>query len=115
LGEGVVSLARGFTYAGAKSTINTLWSIDDASSAQLMEAFYAHLKAGLPKDEALYLAKKEFITDHPNASAHPFFWAAYIPIGDMQPLDFSGGRWWWFLGVAILGIAGWIFWKKKRM
>ncbi len=78
-----------------------------------METFYTHLKAGLPKDEALYKAKKAFLQDHAHAAAHPFFWAAYIPIGDMQPLDFSGGRWWYFLGVAIFGNYRMFFWKKR--
>ncbi len=42
-GEGIVSLARGFSYAGAKSIVMTLWSVDDAQTRQLMEYFYGNI------------------------------------------------------------------------
>jgi CHAT domain-containing protein/Tfp pilus assembly protein PilF len=39
-GEGVLGLRRGFAEAGAQNLLLTLWTVDDAETADLMEAFY---------------------------------------------------------------------------
>ena len=85
-GEGIISLARGFSYAGAKSIITTLWSINDAKTKEIMESFYHYIKKGKAKDTALRKAKLEFIQKNGRA-AHPFYWAAFVPIGDMTAID----------------------------
>ncbi|MCC6726645.1 MAG: CHAT domain-containing protein, partial [Saprospiraceae bacterium] len=82
-GEGIISLARAFAYAGAKSIVTTLWSVGDRHSKDLMLAFYKKLKKGLPKDGALRQAKLEFIVKNKGQIAHPFHWAGFIGIGDM--------------------------------
>ena len=89
-GEGVVSVSRGFSYAGAKSTVTTLWNIyDHPSTVQFMESFYQKLKTGMPKDEALRAVKLETLANPTTVS--PYFWAAFIPTGDMTPITFSEG------------------------
>jgi len=87
-GEGVISMARAFAYAGAKSIITTHWSVDDASTGTLMEEFYKQLiKNRSTKDEALRAAKLNFIKSHKGLKAHPYFWAAFVAIGDMEPIQ----------------------------
>jgi len=88
-GEGIISLARGFTYAGAKSIITTLWSINDQTTTEIMESFYTYIKKGYTKDAALRQAKLDFIENHPHEEVHPFYWASFIPIGDMQALSLN--------------------------
>jgi len=39
-GEGVLGLRRGFAEAGARNLLLTLWTADDAETADLMQAFY---------------------------------------------------------------------------
>ncbi len=39
-GEGVLGLRRGFAEAGAQNLLMTLWTVDDAATPDLMEAFY---------------------------------------------------------------------------
>ena len=81
--EGVMSLARGFLYTGVPSIVMTLWSVDDQSSAVLMSNFYSYLKDGKPKDEALRLAKLDYISNTKNPEKlHPRYWAGYVLIGD---------------------------------
>lgn len=101
-GEGIVSLARGFAYAGAKSIITSLWSANDHSTAQIMEHFYANLKSGLNKKEALRQAKLQFLSRQKDPlNTHPFYWATFVPIGDLETSISSESRasssWGWCL------------------
>ena len=83
-GEGIISLARAFAYAGAKSIITTLWQVDDAATKDISIDFYKNLKKGFTKDVALRQAKLRHIKSARSAQKHPFFWAAMIGIGDME-------------------------------
>ncbi len=106
-GEGIVSLASGFSYAGAKSILTTLWSVNDAQTKDIMTRFYQNLASGLPKDEALHQAKLDYLAESRNDKAHPFYWAAYIPLGDMtvvQSGSFQKKLLFSILGLALLGL-----------
>jgi len=92
-GEGLVGLTRAFQYAGAKSVLASLWEVADVSTAEFMTKFYEYLKKGLSKDMALRAAQIDFIEKplslkSPSGkiekfpASHPFFWAAFILIGD---------------------------------
>lgn len=84
-GEGVISLARGFAFAGAKSIVTTLWVANDEATKDLMIDFHQELKQQKSKDRALKAAKAKLQKD--NTFAHPFFWASFIAVGDMSPLQ----------------------------
>lgn len=90
-GEGVISLARGFAHAGARSLATTLWRVSDQESARLMGLFYEQLKEGRAKDEAMRNAKLQFLAQSGPELAHPFFWAAFTLTGDMAPLEAREG------------------------
>jgi CHAT domain-containing protein len=113
-GEGVVSLARGFSYAGANSLVTTLWRISDRESATLMQRYYQGLKNDLSKDEALRQAKLNYLDEASGNRAHPFFWAAFVTIGDMEPLDLPDGGWMWWLLAGLLPVGYWV-WRKLRL
>lgn len=86
----VIGLGRGFLYAGAASLLPTLWKVDDASSAELMETFYHSLLSGSLKAAALADAQRAFL-DRARTSirpyrVHPYFWAAFHLIGDYGKL-----------------------------
>jgi CHAT domain-containing protein len=86
-GEGIISLARAFAFAGAKNIVTTLWAANDYATKELMILFYDYLKAGKSKDEALWLAKRTYISNNKGTLALPFFWSGIIPIGDMRPIE----------------------------
>jgi len=86
-GEGIRSLGRSFMEAGAQATIISLWNVNDKSTALIMTDFYKQLKAGLPKDEALRQAKLNYLQNATSKYSHPYFWAAFIPAGDMSTLE----------------------------
>ncbi len=116
-GEGIVSLARGFFYAGVKSLVTTLWNIDDRATAQIMESFYREIAAGSSKSGALRRAKLEYLRANQHSyRAHPLFWAAFIPVGDMNPIDVNAGPIWpWLIGAALimLPFLGWFYMAMK--
>lgn len=65
--------------AGARSTVATLWRVDDNSTALLMKEFYKGLKDGKTKTEALRLAQLSLLSN-PDYS-HPYYWAGFLLIG----------------------------------
>lgn len=106
-GEGIMSLARSFMYAGGQSLLMSLWQVNDQSTARIMNKFYANLSKGMPKDEALQQAKYNYLEDVKGIGAHPGFWAAFIQLGNPEAIkiDQKGSwNWWWFAGaMALLG------------
>lgn len=67
--------------AGARSTIASLWNLDDDSGAVLMDQFYqALVQNRVSKAEALRRAQQALL-ESPRYSA-PRFWAAYILLGN---------------------------------
>jgi CHAT domain-containing protein len=116
-GEGVYSLARAFAAAGVPCTVMSLWRLHENPAPLLVEAFFKHLKAGKTKDEALRLAKLEFIDDDRNGEMlHPFYWAGLMATGDMCPLDLprptNGPA--WALLVAGLAVSGLLLRRRMR-
>lgn len=79
--EGVYSLARAFLYAGSRSVGASLWRVDDASTAQLMEAFYQRYQQGVAKDEALQQAQLGLLR---KGYTDPYYWAGFVLIGDYR-------------------------------
>lgn len=64
--------------AGARSTLATLWSIDDQSTTELMIQFYQELKTGGSKAQALQRAQLSML----KREKRPYFWAPYILVGN---------------------------------
>jgi CHAT domain-containing protein/tetratricopeptide (TPR) repeat protein len=85
-GEGIISLARAFAYAGAHGIVNSLWQVKDYSTTEVAQDFYAHLKAGMGKAEALRQAKLDYLEKYSGSGqkAHPYYWAGLIGLGDMR-------------------------------
>ncbi len=106
-GEGNISLSRAFRYAGSNSIVMSLWKIPDNATAEIMIRFYENLLDGQSKDEALRKAKIDFLqTSEDPLLSHPFFWAGFIPIGEMAPISKNNNWWWWtILAIAVMGIG----------
>ncbi|MEB3310027.1 MAG: CHAT domain-containing protein [Snowella sp.] len=67
--------------SGARSTIATLWSVNDEATAKLMEQLYSQLtKQNIAKSEALRQAQLALLSDR--WYKHPFYWAPYILVGN---------------------------------
>jgi CHAT domain-containing protein len=72
--------------AGARSVVVSLWSVNDASTASLMRAFYTPLlTGGESRTQALAEAKRALIRS--DATRSPFHWAPFVLIGASGRLD----------------------------
>jgi CHAT domain-containing protein len=82
-GEGLLGLGRAFMYAGAARVLASLWTVDDADTAELMAHFYRILfTEGRPAAEALRGAQRH-MQRHPRWS-HPYYWAAFSLQGEWK-------------------------------
>jgi CHAT domain-containing protein len=69
--------------AGARSTVASLWSVSDQATVTLMTNFYRELaKDNITKAEALRQAQISTLKN--DAFSHPFFWSAFILVGNWQ-------------------------------
>lgn len=98
-GEGMLGIQRAFQLAGARSTISTLWTINDEATRRIMEEFYRnYLKKHLTPLESLRAAQR-WALDNPDLVPRgadapldaqparrlpPRFWAAFTLSGDWR-------------------------------
>lgn len=114
-GEGIMSLARGFIYAGVPSIVMTLWEVEDKSGSSIMTLFYENLNQGMLKDIALQQAKLKYLSTAPQLRSHPYFWAAYVDIGDTEPIIKSFlSRFGIYLYLSILLTVLWIVRSRHK-
>ena len=83
LGSGVEILGFGYQVqkAGAKNAIASLWSVNDAGTGSLMTAFYAELQKenaaiseSLRRSQITLIKSKDY--------NHPYYWSAFLAIGN---------------------------------
>src|SRR5688572_2212708 len=119
-GEGLISLTRGFMYAGAAGVVASLWKVDDEATAELMKHFYgALLKKGMPPAAALRDAQLELAK--PPRWQSPYYWAGFVIQGQYDQKEKFGPP---SIGntelavVAVLGgsllLASILFFRRRR-
>ena len=69
-------MTKSFKLAGTQTILYSLWNIDDASTAALMENFYKNVAAGLTLKEALKSAQL-YVRSFPQWK-NPNYWAAFV-------------------------------------
>ncbi|GAB3504460.1 CHAT domain-containing protein [Spirosoma knui] len=118
-GEGIISLAQAFAYAGCPSVVSTLWKANDESTAYLAQQLYKHLQAGLPIDVALQRMRMDYFeSDLYSKSGHPHYWANLILIGANQPVYespwLSSSMIWSLLAFMICLIGVWVVRQRYK-
>ena len=76
--DDLLGFMRGFLYAGARSLLLSLWSVNDESTTALMGYFYREWQEGAAKSRALRSAMLSVRDELP----HPFYWAPFILVGN---------------------------------
>lgn len=109
-GEGIMSLARAFQFAGCPSVITTIWNAHDESMAKLSKSFYKYLEDDKPTDEALQLAKISLL----RSNEHPFYWANFVLVGKNAQLSIhSSTAFYWISAFLIAAVL--LYFLRKRI
>jgi CHAT domain-containing protein len=86
--EAGVTLASGFLAAGARRVVASHWSVGDESTAALMEAFFAEVRATTERGErasyARALQKARVTVRNTDRWSAPFHWAPFVLIGPAE-------------------------------
>lgn len=103
-GEGIMSLSRGFAFAGVPSLITSVDNVKEKSTSILMQHLYKNLAEGMTKDQALCQAKKTYLKNCPETEATPYWWGTFMAIGNMNSIPLQEKKWYssiWVLGTII--------------
>jgi CHAT domain-containing protein len=68
--------------SGARSTLASLWAVEDASTAQLIGEFYRQLYGGTETNKATALRTAQLTLLHQLQTTHPRYWAAFVLLGN---------------------------------
>lgn len=89
-GEGTFSIARGFALVGIPSLVMSLWKVNDQITSELMMSMYNDfIENGTAINESLRLAKLNYLESSDQYSGHPYYWAAFLHLGEDVTLNES--------------------------
>jgi CHAT domain-containing protein len=112
--EGVMSLARGFYYAGAKNVITSLWEVDDKATATIFNSFYASA-GNNTYTNALRIARLQYLQTNGMGieKYSPYYWAGFIKIGYEKPKR-GNSRWIIWLAIGVVVLLGIGYWMRRQ-
>ena len=113
-GEGVMSLARAYLHAGSQAVAMSLWKLpSNEATGQIIRDFIELSNNGIEKDEALRMAKLNYLNAHRKdlLAGHPYFWAPMVVVGNAEPIS-SGYFTWIIFGFLAMGLG--IAWRMKK-
>ena len=115
--EGTISFARAFYRIGAESVLMTLWSVDDKTTADILNTFYKEIEDANHLDASLRVAKVEFIKNAPTDElANPYYWAGLQLSGKAEPI-YVAGYFWIFLsgtGGSAFFIVALLYYRRRK-
>jgi CHAT domain-containing protein len=110
-GEGILSLARSFAYAGCPAIVVNLWEAPDFASYQILNRFYDHLSQNEPIAKAISQAKRDYLQSADEAMAHPFYWSGLALTGNVNYQD-NEHTIVWFASISLALLLTFIIYRK---
>ncbi|MFM7485148.1 MAG: CHAT domain-containing protein, partial [Burkholderiaceae bacterium] len=83
-GDALSGLAESFFHAGARRLVVSHWQVPSKATAALMSGMFESLGPEFGSGPAHSLRDAQLKLISKEASAHPFFWAAFVVVGDGQ-------------------------------
>lgn len=113
-GEGIMSLARAFRYAGCPNVMMSLWPVNDLSAKNLVSNYFTRLHSGMGKASALRAAQLDFLAHTKSDELmHPYYWAGFMLVGNNEPVGSnSSAAFWWIAGLALAAAGGFWVWRR---
>ena len=102
-GEGAISIARAFQYAGAKNILFSLWKINDYATSEIMTNFYDNFASTPSFFESNYLSKINYLEDKTisNAKKSPYYWSAFVYYG---AIDTAESNYFYYILFGVISI-----------
>jgi CHAT domain-containing protein len=108
------SLSNALAHSGIPATVTSLWKVPDESTSDIMVSFYKYLKDGNRKDEALRLAKLDYLKNAKSpAQKSPLYWAGFVAVGNMEEMTFNPSFNYWWIAAFFVFISILLFLVKK--
>jgi CHAT domain-containing protein len=116
-GEGVLSIGRNFMNSSNKSIVISLWLAYYEESLYELKEFYKYLVMGKRKDEAMRLAKLDYLESTGLMGTCPKYWASLVVYGNQDPIykGFIAKKLIRFSIILLLVmLTAFLFWKKLK-
>ncbi len=81
-GEALSGLAESFFFAGARNLVVSHWQVPSEATANLLSNMFITLGPELQGGASAALRKAQLTLIEQKKTAHPFFWAAFVVVGD---------------------------------
>ncbi|MHA4846052.1 CHAT domain-containing protein [Flavitalea antarctica] len=117
IGEGIYSLSRGFAAAGIPSVMATIWPADEHPVYRITVLFNKYISEGMRKDDALRLAKIDYLKTANKERSLPYYWSNMIIMGNTDPIELVDRNYLsWLLAIAglLAVIIAFLYGKKKK-
>ena len=116
-GEGMISFAHAFQYAGSESLLTSLWNQDEKAGMEITGYFLKFLSKGMAKDKALKEAKLKYLSNNDGRAISPHYWAGLILVGNPEPLTGLASYrilYWLGAGLLLLLILVFLWYSLKK-
>ena len=105
-GEGLRSLCKSFLEAGVPTVVQSQWEVNAEAGTEITGEFYRLMSQGLPAIEALRQAKLNYWKNANLSEKHPYYWAAFVLVGN--DLEFKENKLMIYLSLG-LGLLVFLF------
>jgi len=115
-GEGALSIARGFQYAGAKRLLFSLWQINDLSTSQIMQSFYSNYSNNPSAFLANHNSKIDYLQNEniSNVKKSPYYWSAFVYYGELNIPNKKSSSLYIIFWAFFIGIILFLIFKLKK-
>lgn len=115
-GEGAMSIARGFQYAGAENLLFSLWQVNDLSTSQIMQSFYENYNTSASAYLANHQSKIDYLENEAisNVKKSPYYWSAFVYYGALEPAESDNAVFYIIFSIFIASIVLFLILKLKR-
>lgn len=86
-GEGIMNISRAFIHAGCSNVVMSLWQAKDLPTTRIVVDFLSQLKNGQAINDALRLAKLNYLEKSDPLQMHPSNWATLVLVGDSRAIS----------------------------